>query len=777
MNARRGRWALPTAFIAGVFCAHQCSQLPPGWIILGGLLGGLASLLWSSTRVVAVWLLAASWTLWQFSLQLDQRLAPELSGQTLWVEGRVSDMPESYSDFSRFRFQPLTHDVRVDLPANLLVYWYRGRPEIEAGQTWRLQLQLKPPWGRVNFSGADREQWLFSERIGALGTVRQGELLSVSDITDAPIQQIRNRVRERISQTVPDERAESVLRALAVADRSGLSASDRELLVATGTAHLLAISGLHIGLAAVAGTWLTRTLLALSPAVPFASWGFRLALTGGLLAAIGYAALAGWGVSTQRALIMITVLMLALMVRRAINPVRSFLLALCAVLLFNPLAPLGAGFWFSFLAVGALIVLFVPRPGAVTRWKSMLLAQAGIMAAMVPVSIGWFQVFSPVGFLANLAAIPAVSFIIVPLVLAGIALMPVSTLLAGVSLKLAAFASSVLLWVLEFFSGAQGNLPLWPEPGPLSLVMATFGGFLLLLPRGFPQRWVGLFFCLPLFLPPVSRSQEDSMQMEVLDVGQGTAVLLGTPNHNLLYDSGPGDGHGMDLVRSVIVPAVTQWGIDTLDTIVISHGDLDHAGGIQSLATRYRQAHWVTSLRRTPAGISSRLTQLVPAHEACGPQSHWTWDGIEFRTLSPSYSLPYRGNDSSCVLSVGNETASVLLAGDISSAVEKRLIAGGLTPYRVLLVPHHGSKTSSSEAFISRVQPQLAIATAGLGNRFGLPRPSIRERYLAMNSQFLSTADCGGIRLQFDETGQLHIESARRAKPRIWRWPAAEGCP
>jgi competence protein ComEC len=319
---------------------------------------------------------------------------------------------------------------------------------------------------------------------------------------------------------------------------------------------------------------------------------------------------------------------------------------------------------------------------------------------------------------------------------------------------------------------------LWPEPGKGSLVLAVLGGFLLLLPRGLPQRWLGLFLILPLFLSPAARLEDDFLRLEVLDVGQGTAALLSTPNHSLLYDSGPGDGEGLDLVRSAIAPAVTHLGANAPDYIVISHGDLDHAGGIRSLTRRYPKADWITSLPRTPGGgFSSFLTRTVPNHEACGPLSRWSWDGILFQAISPSSGLPYRGNDSSCVLSIRSPMASLLLAGDISSAVEKRLVADGLEPHRLLLVPHHGSKTSSSEAFISQVQPEIAIATAGLGNRFGFPRPQIRERYLSMNSKFLSTAECGGIRLRFNADGLIQIESARRARQRIWRWPAANDCP
>jgi competence protein ComEC len=682
------------------------------------------------------------------------------------VSGLVSSIPEVYPDYARFRFDPWSGDDQQELPGSLLVYWYRDFPSLSVGENWRLELLLKPPWGRVNFQGGDRERWLFAEGIGGLGTVRNGEFLPSRVLNRYFLQRARSFVREKITLLVDNERMRGVVQALAIADRSSMAFSDRQLLSSTGTSHLLAISGLHVGLAAVGGAWLARITMLLAPVTVAARWGFSVSLAGALLAALTYAALAGWGVSTQRAVLMLAVAALTLALNRAVHPARAWVLALAVVLAVDPLAPLGSGSWFSFLAVAVLLTLFVPRNGRITWWKTALLAQAGIMVTMLPLTVFWFQYFSPVSFLANMGAIPWVSLVVVPLTLAGVAILPVSMALAGLLLNLAGEASSVLFLYLEFLSGLQGPVPILPAPGIMTVVLAMLGGMLLLLPAGVPGRWIGIFLILPLFLPPGPRTERGSLLIEALDAGLGMAVLISTEHHTLLYDSGPGDGREQNLVGSVITPALAGLGQHAPEQIIISHGDLDHAGGLASLMKHYPAAKLFANLPTHPGNI-----------EPCHSSLAWSHDGFEFQVLHPSTALPYLGNDSSCVLSVRGAAASVLLTGDISSAIENRLRTTMPAPHRILFVPHHGSKTSSSTEFISAVRPEASIATASLGNRFGFPRDVIRQRYIGAGSKFWSTGECGAVRILLTADGAIHTESARRKRNKIWRWPATPGCP
>lgn len=711
-------------------------------------------------------ILACCWTLWQFELRLEDRLDPALSGQVMAVKGVVSSIPEVYPDYARFRFDPLPDDEQQDLPGRLLVYWYRDFPALSVGENWRLELQLKPPWGRVNFQGGDRERWLFAEGIGGLGTVRNGEYLPADTLNQHFFQQARSFVREKIYVLIDDERMRGVVQALAIADRSGMAFTDRQLLSSTGTSHLLAISGLHVGLAAVGGAWLARITMLLLPVTMAARWGFSASLAGALFAALAYATLANWGVSTQRAVLMLAVAVAALAFNRAVHPARAWLLALAVVLVVDPLAPLGAGSWFSFLAVAVLLALFVPRNGRISWFKTAVLAQAGIMVAMLPLTIYWFQYFSPIAFLANLGAIPWVSLVVVPLTLAGVALLPISLAVAGLLLKLAGQASSLLFLYLEFLAGLLGPVPMLPAPGLWTVVLAMLGGMLLLLPAGISGRWIGIFLILPLFLPPGPRTERGALLIEALDAGLGMAVLISTEQHTLLYDSGPGDGGEKNLVDSVITPALAGLGRRAPEQIIISHGDLDHAGGLASLIKHYPAAELFANLPAQPVNI-----------ESCHSGLAWSHDGFDFQVLHPTAALPYLGNDSSCVLSVRGPGVSVLLTGDISSAIENRLRTIMPAPHRILFVPHHGSKTSSSTEFISAVRPEASIATASLGNRFGFPREEIRQRYVNSGSKFWSTGECGAVRILLAADGEIHAESARRKRNKIWRWPAAPECP
>jgi len=303
------------------------------------------------------------------------------------------------------------------------------------------------------------------------------------------------------------------------------------------------------------------------------------------------------------------------------------------------------------------------------------------------------------------------------------------------------------------------------QPSVAVLALSILGGVMLLLPRGLKHRWLGLILFMPLF----SADQTPLghvMQLDVLDVGQGTAVLLSSHAHLLLYDSGPGDGADFDLVDSVIRPAILQSGHRSPDRILISHADLDHAGGLRRLRARYPAAKVYASLPAALAGV-----------ESCDDRLAWNWDGIGFRVLHPSTHLPYIGNDSSCVLSVNMGKVNILLPGDISTATEQRLLRAHRESLNLLLVPHHGSKTSSSVEFLHVKQPSVAIATAGLGNRFGFPHREVQYRYRSAGIPLWSTDACGAIRVVLSDDGALRAFSARRLRPAPWRWPAGTSCP
>ena len=766
--------SFPAGIIAGVFAAYFLfiqgwSVWPLATAILPWVIMLLAIIRRSPLAVAVV--LSLCWSAFAFHHQLEDRLPAELNGRTLTVQGRVADLPQQYPEYTRFRFHPLNLPSDPKLPGTILAYWYRDPPAIAPGEIWQLQLQLRPPWGRVNFQGSDRERWLFAEGIGALATVRGGELQGMDGSISSQLNALRNKVRSLIVQAVPGERTQGVVLALAIADLSKLSVQQNRTFSRTGTAHLLAISGQQVSLAAMFGFLLARLLLLAVPPAWMRGLAYPAAMFAGLFLATVYAALAGFGTSTVRALVMLMVGILMLATRRTTHLWQAWLTAMAAVLLLDPPALLGAGFWMSFAAVAVLLLLFSNRAAnAESWWRSMLRAQVGITLFMLPLGAWWFQSVSLSGLAANLLAIPWVSFITVPLILLGLLLVPLSTTLALLAFYLAGASSEYLLLALEWLAALPASAVALAQPSVWAVAVASLGGLLLLLPRGLPHRWLGLLLLAPL-LAPFPRPSVGSLRLDVLDVGQGTAVLVGSSEHLLVYDSGPGDGQEFNLVDQVMVPAILQSGYRSPDRIIISHGDMDHAGGLNRLMQLF--PHALVHANVSVANLSVTGGELAK----CRQGLEWAWDGISFQVLHPSPYLPYIRNDSSCVVSIGFGKSSILLPGDISSAIEDRLVRQGIGRHQVLLVPHHGSKSSSSAGFLEHVQPLVAVATTGLGNRFGFPRPETRQRYLEHGIPLWSTDACGAIRVELAADGSLRSYSARKVQPAPWRWPAADFCP
>lgn len=762
-QSANGMWAVPIAVSAGVLVCPLLPALPPALFTVSITLSAFCLLPVKRLRLLALFLLSACCCLMHYQVRLDDRLDATLSGEVRKVPGTVSSTPVVLGDSLRFNFHPHQGE---GLPETLMINWYRDWPDVRLSQVWRLELRLKPPWGSVNFVGPDRERWLFAQGVGATGSVLDGTLLINPQGSGKPAEDLRAHVRQAVSRLLGSTREGAVVLALATADRSGLTGQDKRLLRVTGTAHLLAISGLHIGLAAAGGLLLSRSLLWLFPLARLGLAPFYFSLLASLLSAAGYALLANLGVSTVRALLMLAAITTAFSMARAIHPLRSFTVALAAVLLIDPFAPLGTGFWFSFLAVFALLFVFQPRFDTLSWWKTPLLAQAAVFLFLLPAGAAWFNGFSLSGFAANLVAIPWVSFLVVPPVLAGIITLVLPDPLSGMLWSMAGACISLLFLFLEWMGRLQPDLQgVRSLPLPV-LAAACLGAALLLCPRGLVIRRLGPFLILPLFLPPADRVPEGALQVDALDVGQGNAIAVSTRSHLLLYDTGPGDGAGRDQFDSAIIPFLSDLGQGAPDQVVISHGDHDHAGGLYSLRQRFPAVP-------VRGSVPANHMDIKP----CLRGDRWNWDDLPFQVLHPGRGLPYLRNNSSCVLSVGRGGASVLLSGDIEDFVENRLVLESLRKHRALIVPHHGSNSSSSDAFIESVRPELAVASAALGNRFGFPRALVRSAYEKRGIPLLSTGECGAIRLLMEPGAELQLSSARRERRRIWRWPAAANCP
>jgi len=725
------------AAVAGVACAFEVSRLPA--LALLGM----------------VWFLAAA------QWQLDGQWPDARAGEIVTVSGTVIDLPRQIDQSSRFLLQIDRARTDPEVPERVLVRWYRPSERLVPGSRWQMDLRLTPPAGRNNGDGFDYERWLLAQRIGAIGSVRGEPALGARSTAGHTADRLRQRLADIFQSETTGLDEAALKRALAVADRSAIRPELAERLRQTGTAHLLAISGLHVGmvagLAGLLAGWLAAPLVLVFRRLDRR----RLGVIAGLAAALGYAALAGFTLPTQRALVMLAVLAMALLSRRPIAPGHALLLALVAVLLFDPLAPLASGFWLSFAAVAVLVWAFAWRPAGDGRWLTGLLrAQLVIMIGLLPLSVGLFGQFVPVALLANLVAIPLVGLVILPALLLDIA-----TILLGWSASLAGtLAEAGLRLLLAFLAWAHGLphafIPLGAVTG-LSMLGAAAGALWLLAPPGWPARWLGVAPMLPLLWPLQAPLQEDELEVRFMDVGDGLAVLMTTAGAAVLYDTGPGDGEGGDVIGQVLPGLLRQTGA-SLERVVLSHRHRGHAGGVGS----------ILQLADEP-----RIVSAIPdLGQACHAGQQWRHGAYRFEILHPSKGLPDLGANSSCVLRVSGPGGSVLLTGGIDSAVEARLVSQyGGPSVDILQVPAGGHRHGASRAFLEAVAPRLAVLSVARFDRFDRPHAETLRRLEAVPLDWYATGECGAIRVRLRPDEAPTVHTANGAQSRFWR--RRSGCP
>ncbi|MBK1629947.1 DNA internalization-related competence protein ComEC/Rec2 [Thiohalocapsa halophila] len=767
------------AFATGCGGFAALPRLPGPW--LPWLLAGVASVLllaaagWRRRLPVALApallvSLVAAGALWAYLDACRVLCSPfpeQRVNQTLVAVGRVASLPQDkgYAERFLFRIERLRADGEpLGFRGLVRLSWYRERPALRVGQRWRLSLRLKPPHGFVNPGGFDYEGWLFQRGIAATGHVRDPE--AAVRLTAGPgpyrLDHWRQALRDRLAALLPEGPAAALVPALVLGDRGGLTPAQWEVFSRTGTSHLIAISGLHVGLVAgavllaVRWSWSRFPRLTRRLAAPRAAAGVAL------LAAAGYAALAGFSISTQRALAMLAVVLVAAMLGRTLRPWSGLALALLAVLLLDPASVLSYGFWLSFAAVAMLLYALSQRlapPFALVRWGR---AQWAVAVGLLPLLLFFFARASLVAPAVNLVLVPLFGLLLpVVLLFAGLALAgdwpwalwPVAVVLDAGYALLAAIAG----W--ELAGVTLGGRALW-------VWLAAGGGALLLLaPRGVPARWLGLVLLLPLAAARPPAPPPGAAQLTMLDVGQGLAVVVRTAGHTLVYDMGVGWPSGFNTGTVVVAPYLRHRGVGGVDIAMVSHADQDHAGGLEGLAADL-------PVRRVLSGEPQALDAPAGvAAEACRAGDHWRWDGVEFRVLHPS-GPAQEGNDASCVLHVAAGGASVLLTGDIEAGVEAALVAAvpGALAADVLLASHHGSDSSSTAAFLRAVDPDWVWFSAGYANRFGFPSADVVARVRALGAAAASTATDGGVTLRLPaQPGPLVPTGAREVRQRLWR--------
>lgn len=680
---------------------------------------------------------------------LETRLAPAQEGVNLAVAGTVSSIPRSSRGRVRFTFTPDSGAVA----APIQLTWYYPERAPRAGERWTLVVRLKRPHGRANPGGYPRERNLFAGRVSGVGYVRSGELAGPATGLHA----WRAGLARELTQRITVDETRGVVVALAVGERSGITHDQWELFRRTGTSHLMAISGMHIGLVAafcaLFGSLAWRMSGALCGRVPARVAGVVLALAGACV----YAAMAGFTLPTQRALLMLAVALGAVLLRRRTRPWRVLLLASVAVLLHDPLAPLGAAFWLSFGAVAVIVAAVTDRRRS-TRWSAALTTQWAVSLAMLPLGLLWFQQAALVSPLANLLAIPA-AMLLVPLVLCGVALLACWPAAAELVLDSAAQGLAVLLRVLNAIG--QWEVALL-EPGWIpgwGLLLGFVAAALLLLPRGIPGRPLAPFLLLPVLLARPERPAEGELWLTVLDVGQGLAVVARTREHVLVFDTGPSYGAHLDAGAAVVAPFLRARGVRHVDRLVISHSDDDHSGGAGSLL-RALPVHEVWS---------GEEVSLAQPQRRCVRGQSWRWNGVSFRVIGPPAGVRREGNEASCVLRIDSAGASVLLTGDIEAGAETELLASGESLRAdVLVAPHHGSESSSTPPFVAAVAPRQVVFATGYRNRWNFPRPRVVARYRRVGSSVWRTDASGAVRVRASTDG-LTIQGYRDGAARYFQ--------
>lgn len=721
--------------------------------------------------------LGFSYVCWTANSVLQAQLPQAWEGQDLQVVGLVKDIPEKTPTAYSFLLavdkvlavngQPIRGSNFKGL---IRLNWYPQKqevlPNLQAGERWQLGVRAKRPNGLANLGGFDYERWLFSQRILATGYVRsQEESLRLAASSSFSVAAARERISQAIEQALGEQSSTGLIQGLAVADTSGMSKDQWKVLQATGTAHLLSISGLHIAMVASFGFlpimliwWLFPNLYLWLPA--------RLA--GGMLGAVFatvYALLAGFNIPTQRSLIMVLILLAGLLLKQRFPFSTALAMALVLVLVLDPLAPLSIGFWLSFGSVALLAGLSLHQTRSV--WVKVFTVQLGLSVFLIPINIAFFSslpVYSP---LANLIAIPWVTLLVVPLILLGILCLPISADLAGVMWHWASQALDLLSWGLEYVAQLPNALMHFPALPWYWLSVALLGLLLILLPRGLPGRWLGLLCLIPLFTWQAAKPALGEFRLSVLDVGQGLATAIQTAKHVLVFDTGAKSPYGFDMGEVVVTPWLRSQGVAAINTLMISHNDNDHRGGADYLLAHFPIQELATNQANNFEHLATS-TQLT----VCVAGQTWLWDEVKFEVLNPLPNLQYeKKNNQACVLRISNAAYSVLLTADIEQAAEQALLTKGANLRAdVVLVPHHGSKTSSSRPFLKAVTPKLAIVSSGYLNRFHHPHPKVLERYQSQGIKVLNTADAGAMQLDFsqEENQSPIIFTYRKKYAKFW---------
>ena len=778
------------SFLAGLMLVQQLPVLPDiKWLLVGGVGGGIIA--WLRYWRCLFFVFGVMWAIGFAMHRLSEQLPEQLEGAEVQVTGTIADLPEQ--DEKRVRFDFIARDgvyaasrpgagaaiardgvyaagrpgagaastagYNLQFPAKLRLSWYYPDQPVKAGQHWTFTVKLKRVHGNLNPGGFDYERWLFIQGIGATGYVRPAPkpVLLGSDSAWNSIAVWRQRITDRLSSILGNSSSLALIKALTIGDGNSITQQQWEVFRKTGTTHLVVISGSHIGLIAglvymlVLKAWAWTGLLAWSPQ--------KVAAVSAVLVAVFYSGLAGFSVPTQRSVVMLVIAMSAVILQRNSRPFNTLAVALFAVLIFDPLAVLAAGFWLSFIAVSLIVYAVSGRLGKLGHAWSAIKLHWVASVGLSPLLLLFFQQVSLIAPLANLVAVPVISLLVVPLSLLAIIVMFISPMLADKLFYLLSRLLQGLWWLLTHLAEIPMASIHHALPSYWALLFALPGVLLLLAPVGIPARRLGLLMFLPMVFTDTKPPETGDIDMTLLDVGQGLSAVVQTRHHLLVYDTGAKFSAESDMGQSVLLPFLRLQDAAKIDNLVISHGDNDHIGGAVSLMRGMPTEKVLTS-------VPQQLSGYDPI--ACTAGQSWLWDEVRFTMLAPQQAF-VSDNDNSCVLKIQSRHGTVLLTGDIEAAAELWLVEtyGDGLKADVLVAPHHGSKTSSTAGFLQAVQPDYVLIPAGYRNQFGHPHQDVLARYRQVKAKWLNSADSGAIAVKV-KNSLFVVQAMRDTDSKYW---------
>lgn len=750
------------AFLCGCCWLMQLTKLPNFWLLgcvgLGLFVVCLSLCSWWRVLVLmgGWFLLGMAWQARHCEELLRERLAADLIKRDIKVTGVISGIPVCDKEHCQFQFTTeAMHGERRQ--RTLQLSWYQVPKPVQVGERWEFIVRLKPPFGSLNPGAFDAQAWYWQQHISAKGYVRSAQFLNLAK--GQAWTKRRSRLLHELQQALPEQALLPVLAALSIGWTYDISFEQRQVVQRTGTAHLLAISGLHVGLIVGMVFVLMQQLWSWLPRIPLWLPAPTVAGLVAIVAAFCYSALAGFACSTQRACVMCTVLLLAKITRRHCSSKTALIVALWCVLWLDPCVVLSASFWLSFVAVFILIWSPMLSVAGISKWRSYLAAQWVCWIGLMPLSVWYFQQISLVSMLANMVAIPWVGTVVVPLSLLGTVLLDYCTWL-GRSILLVADKLLAILWCGMAWLSKQ-NWAVWQLGLNSQVLFAIFliGCFCcVLLPT---RRYLGVLGIVPVFWPYYGSSlAAGEVKVTVLDVGQGLACVVRTATHVLVYDTGAKLSPRYDVGRGIVAPFLLGEGVRGIDTLVVSHGDNDHAGGAKSLLETFPTKQFYTSAKQ-------RFKNYHPL--ACSAGLAWEWDGVRMQFLHPTLHTELDSNNKSCVLKITGRYGSALFVGDIERVAELQLVdrMAAELESSALIVPHHGSSTSSSQLFLSAVDPDIALFSYGYLNRYRHPSKQVVQRYQDRGVNCVDTVSGGALTLLLGSKTQ--IIKYRDSYHQFWR--------